>query len=79
MSHTEFDLQCQTCDHVIIGRDTRQETMNVARAAGWHIYIGDNYVRTSTMDVVLCGDCVGSPRVRRERGWRKLEGDQTLW
>lgn len=76
---TEFDLYCQTCPAVHMGRDNRQETMNSARAAGWHVYIGDNYIRTATMDVVLCKQCVGSPRVRRERGWPTFEEEQTLW
>lgn len=75
----EFDLFCQTCDSVIIGRDTRQETMNVARAAGWHVYIGDNYIRTATMDVVLCQGCVGSPRARGSKKPSTMDGDQKLW
>jgi hypothetical protein len=57
------DLYCDTCPERFTSRGGKWRTIEVARVAGWHIYIGPG-IGGQHQENYLCPGCVGTSRTR---------------
>ena len=71
-----MNLYCDnyaTCNQVVIARGEAGETVQLARAKGWHLYagftLGGKYI-----DIKLCPACIGTPRSKLSAAPAHLDG-----
>lgn len=62
------DLFCDTCPNRYASRGSAERTIESARVAGWHVYVGPSGPFLSgVITKPLCPDCVGTPRTQAPR------------
>ncbi len=65
------------CNSVMLDWSPEPIPQDRLRAAGWHVYRGDNFTGQKLLEVALCPKCVGNGP--REKPPVVLEGQEELF